>query len=75
MSRRTWGRRWGTLIRNRDAVKELFPRELAVFREWFAEFDADAWNRQFEADATAGRLDRLAERAIADYEAGRATGL
>jgi hypothetical protein len=36
-----------------DQVKELSPEELAAFREWFAKFDADIWDRQFEADVTA----------------------
>ena len=30
-------------------ISELTPAELAAFREWFAEFDASAWDRQFEA--------------------------
>jgi hypothetical protein len=46
------------------AVKELSAEELAAFRAWFSEFDADAWDRQFEADAKAGKLDALAERAF-----------
>jgi hypothetical protein len=33
-----------------SAVKGLSADELSVFRAWFAEFDADAWDRQFEAD-------------------------
>jgi hypothetical protein len=38
-------------------VKKLSPEELARFREWFADFDAQAWDRQFEADVEAGKLD------------------
>jgi hypothetical protein len=29
-------------------ISELSSAELAAFREWFAEFDASAWDRQFE---------------------------
>ncbi len=56
-------------------VRELTAEELARFREWFAEFDAAAWDRQIEVDATAGQLDRLAEAALADHRAGRSRAL
>ena len=35
----------------------------------------DAWDRQMRADAKAGKLDRLAEKAKADHRAGRSRGL
>ena len=56
-------------------VERLSPDELAEFRHWFADFDADAWDRQFEADAAAGKLDRLGEKAIAAHAAARTTKL
>jgi hypothetical protein len=43
-------------------IERLSPQELADFREWFAHYDADAWNRKLEADIEAGKLDELAER-------------
>jgi hypothetical protein len=56
-------------------VDELTSAELADFRRWFAGFDAAAWVRQFEADVNAGKLDGLAERALAAHAAGRTTKL
>jgi len=56
-------------------VKELSPEELAAFREWFVKFDAELWDRQFEADVTAGKLDAMAERALRDHAAGRSAKL
>jgi hypothetical protein len=53
------------------AVKNLPPRELAEFRRWFSEFDANAWDAQIEADAAAGKLDALAAEAMAQHKAGR----
>jgi len=53
-------------------IEKLSPKELALFRRWFAEFDADAWDVQIEADAAAGKLDALAEEALAEYESGKA---
>jgi hypothetical protein len=55
------------------AVRSLSPKELAAFRSWFAEFDADAWDRQLEEDAAAGRLDALAAEALMDLREGRCT--
>jgi len=52
-------------------VRELTPAELASFREWFAEFDAAAWDQEIAADADAGKLDRIANTALADHAAGR----
>ena len=41
-------------------VRDLSARDLANFREWFAEFDAAEWDRQLEEDVASGKLDRLA---------------
>jgi hypothetical protein len=35
------------------------------------QFDMDGWDRQTVRDSEAGRLDKFAEEAIADYKAGR----
>jgi hypothetical protein len=58
-----------------DQIKELSREELAQFREWLARFDAEVWDRQFEADVKAGKLDALAENALRDHLAGRSTKL
>jgi hypothetical protein len=53
------------------AVTELAPHDLTAFRDWFVEFDAAAWDRQLVQDATAGRLDALADEALRDHREGR----
>jgi hypothetical protein len=53
------------------AIADLPPRELAEFRAWFEEFDAEAWDREFEQDARCGKLDALAEKAVEDFRRGR----
>lgn len=58
-----------------EAVQRLTPAELEAFRDWFAEFDAAAWDRQLESDAAARRLDALADEALNDLKAGRCTEL
>jgi len=57
------------------AVAELPSDQLQRFRAWFAEFEAARFDQEIERDAKAGRLDRLAEQALADYRAGRAREL
>ena len=47
-----------------SAVQRLSREELAAFRAWFAEFDAQVWDRQFEEDVAAGRLDARADEAL-----------
>lgn len=58
-----------------NAVEHLPEAELAKFRRWFAQFDAAAWDAQIEADAAAGKLDELAEEALAEYLRGDAREL
>ncbi len=53
------------------AVRRLPKRELAKFRRWFAEFDAAAWDREFEEDVASGRLEALAREALRDDRSGR----
>ncbi len=51
-----------------QAVQALAPSALAEFRCWFAEFDSAAWDRQIEADVSAGKLDALFAEADEDYK-------
>lgn len=51
-------------------VRKLNPEELAAFRDWFADYDWQAWDRQIERDSAAGRLDALAAEALAEFERG-----
>ena len=53
------------------SVRQLSRHELATFREWFTEFDADAWDKQLGQDIAAGRLDTLADEALRDLREGR----
>ena len=53
------------------AVAELPPEELEKFRAWYALFDQEVWDKRLEKDAAAGRLDALADAAIAAHQAGK----
>jgi hypothetical protein len=56
-------------------IKDLSPEEMTELREWFAAFDAEAWDRQFEADVRAGKLDALADQALKAHATGQTTKL
>lgn len=56
-------------------VQQLSRDELSTFRDWFRKYDSDAWDREIEKDILAGRLDSLAEEAIAAHKAGRSKEL
>jgi hypothetical protein len=59
----------------KQAVTQLPLKDLARFREWFEEFDAQVWDKQFASDAETGKLDKIAEKALNDYRAGNAKEL
>jgi hypothetical protein len=58
-----------------DAVAHLPDSQLGEFRAWFTQFDAEAWDHEFEEDAESGKLDRLADKALADLAQGRCSEL
>ena len=59
----------------RDQINSLSPSELAELRQWMAEQESDAWDRQIEQDAKSGKLDKLFAKARADHAEGKSTKL
>jgi hypothetical protein len=57
------------------AVVALPADQFAEFRAWFEELEAARFDQRIERDAKAGRLDTLADQALADFRAGRAREL
>jgi hypothetical protein len=53
------------------AIAELPPDQVAQVRAWLNERAEAEWDAQIERDERAGRLDALADRALAEYRAGR----
>ena len=51
-------------------VQALSREELSEFERWFAEYKADLWDKQIEEDVKAGRLDKIANRAIDEIRKG-----
>ncbi len=53
-----------------EEIDKLSPSEFAELREWLLEKDWEQWDRQIEADAAAGKLDDLFDKALAAHRAG-----
>ncbi len=60
-----------TIQEIQKAISQLSSKDLAPFREWFEEYDAQTWDKQFEQDAQSGKLDKLANQAVKDFRAGK----
>jgi Protein of unknown function (DUF433) len=74
-SERTSATAWARGCDAGQEVASLGPEELVAFRRWFQRFDAEAWDRQMEADARDGKLDALAEEALSAHASGQSTEL
>ena len=53
------------------AIQKLKPQEIHEVADWLQELREELWDKQIDADAKAGRLDKLAEKALEDFRAGR----
>ncbi|MGB3654562.1 MAG: hypothetical protein WBA41_25595 [Rivularia sp. (in: cyanobacteria)] len=52
------------------AILTLSSDEFQRFRQWFFDLDYQRWDDRLEKDVAQGKLEALAEEAIADFEAG-----
>jgi hypothetical protein len=52
-------------------VEKLTREELSAFREWFVEYDWQAWDRELEQDVAAGKLDKFAAEALEEFKRGK----
>ena len=51
-------------------IASLSKAELHKLVDWFAEYHAEVWDKQIAADSETGKLDELAQKALADHKAG-----
>ena len=65
----------GNVEKIKQDIQALSPEELAQFRAWFQEYDWAAWDRQLEPDVQAGKLDKLADKALRDHTARKTNRL
>ena len=62
-----------TVAEIEKAIQKLTPQEIKAVADWLAEFREEMWDRQIDADAKAGKLDKFIAKAKAGYRAGKAT--
>ena len=53
------------------AIAALPPEQVAQIRAWLDERAEGEWDARIEQDEREGRLNALAERALAEHKAGR----
>ena len=53
------------------AIKALPREELSELWQWWDEYRETEWDRQIEADAKAGKLDRFMEEALEEHRQGK----
>ncbi len=57
------------------AVEQLSLEEMARFRVWFEELQADLFDARIEADMKAGKLNKHFDAALAAHAAGKSKKL
>ena len=56
-------------------VQRLAPEDYQAFRRWLADYDWQLWDEELERDVAAGKLDKLGEEALRDFERGDYTDI
>ena len=52
------------------AILTLPPEQFQRLRQWILDVDYQHWDKQLEQDIADGKLEALAEEAIAEFKAG-----
>jgi hypothetical protein len=53
-------------------VSNLSDEKLAIFRDWFYQFDNELWDKKIATDFRAGKLNHLIEKARLEFSEGKA---
>jgi len=59
-----------TIEQIETAILTLPSDDFERLRQWFFDVDYQRWDEQLEQDIAEGRLETLAEEAIAEFKAG-----
>ena len=59
-----------TLEQIEAAILTLPSDDFEKLRKWFFDLDYQRWDKQLEQDVADGKLEALADEAIAEFEAG-----
>ena len=59
-----------TVTEIESAIAKLPPNEISELSEWFAEFEAQVWDKQIADDLQNGSLKKLLAEAEKDFAEG-----
>lgn len=62
-----------TITEIEDAIGRLSEDEMFMLVERLESKMADTWDRQIEGDVRNGRLNKIAQQALAEHRAGRSS--
>jgi hypothetical protein len=62
-----------TITEIEDAIGRLSEDEMFMLVERLESKMADTWDRQIEGDVRSGRLNKIAQLALAEHRAGRSS--
>jgi hypothetical protein len=60
-----------TVTEIENALRQMPVEDARAVAAWLQEYLDEKWDKQIDEDIDAGRLDKVAEKAINDYRAGR----
>jgi hypothetical protein len=60
-----------TVVEIEKALQTLPVEDAWKIADWLQDYLDEKWDRQIDGDIAAGRLDKLADKAMQDYRAGR----
>jgi hypothetical protein len=56
-----------------QAVQDLSPEDFKAFEAWFDAVRSQKWAEEIEAGTRGGKLNKMAEKALADFREGKFT--
>lgn len=59
-----------TIEQIEKAILNLSEQDFSKLRNWLLDLDYQQWDQQLEQDIIDGKLDALAQEALAEFEAG-----
>jgi hypothetical protein len=59
----------------KQAVQGLSNDDFKTFEAWVDNFRSQQWDEEIKADTKAGKLNKMAEQALADFRKGKFTKL
>jgi hypothetical protein len=60
-----------TVVEIEKALQTLPVEDARKIADWLQRYLDERWDKQIDGDIAAGRLEKLADKAMQDYQAGR----